>query len=308
MAATIIYTTLLFIRTILPLLKDRPSIPVSVNYFFTRKCNKTCGFCFHTAKTSYLNIAGGEPFLYPKFLGAMVRFCKEDLRLPSVSIVTNGSKVTQRFLAEHAKYIDVLAVSCDSFNEQTNIAIGRGDGDNVSQLFRIRDWCMEYNIKFKLNTVVNRLNQAEDMNAMVKQLQPFRWKVFQVLVVGGENESEDRLRDARGMTITDEEFEAFCERHKGIKAMIPESNRVMASSYLLVDEYMRFMDKGSNEKMKESDSILDVGVEKAMVKVRWDEDAFYERGGVYNWSKTIPGKEKKPACGSGLAAGGALDW
>ena len=29
-------------------------IPVSVNYHFTRVCNYECGFCFHTAKTSFL--------------------------------------------------------------------------------------------------------------------------------------------------------------------------------------------------------------------------------------------------------------
>lgn len=67
-------------------------IPISVNYHFTRRCNKECGFCFHTAKTSdmaslaeaerglallkragmkKLNFAGGEPFLYPKFLGKL---------------------------------------------------------------------------------------------------------------------------------------------------------------------------------------------------------------------------------------------
>lgn len=28
--------------------------PKSVNYHFTRKCNYECGFCFHTAKTSYM--------------------------------------------------------------------------------------------------------------------------------------------------------------------------------------------------------------------------------------------------------------
>jgi radical S-adenosyl methionine domain-containing protein 2 len=27
---------------------------VSVNYHFTRKCNKTCKFCFHTEKTSHV--------------------------------------------------------------------------------------------------------------------------------------------------------------------------------------------------------------------------------------------------------------
>ena len=64
--------------------------PISVNYHFTRKCNKTCAFCFHTEKSSdvasqadmaraltllkqagmrKINFAGGEPFLYPDLLG-----------------------------------------------------------------------------------------------------------------------------------------------------------------------------------------------------------------------------------------------
>lgn len=30
------------------------STPASVNYHFTRKCNYKCGFCFHTAKTSFV--------------------------------------------------------------------------------------------------------------------------------------------------------------------------------------------------------------------------------------------------------------
>jgi radical S-adenosyl methionine domain-containing protein 2 len=28
--------------------------PISVNYHLTRQCNYRCGFCFHTAKTSYV--------------------------------------------------------------------------------------------------------------------------------------------------------------------------------------------------------------------------------------------------------------
>lgn len=28
--------------------------PISVNYHFTRKCNKSCKFCFHTEKTSHI--------------------------------------------------------------------------------------------------------------------------------------------------------------------------------------------------------------------------------------------------------------
>lgn len=30
-----------------------PSKVLSVNYHFTRRCNYRCGFCFHTAKTSF---------------------------------------------------------------------------------------------------------------------------------------------------------------------------------------------------------------------------------------------------------------
>ena len=33
--------------------KKSKTIPESVNYHFTRTCNYSCGFCFHTAKTSF---------------------------------------------------------------------------------------------------------------------------------------------------------------------------------------------------------------------------------------------------------------
>ena len=34
--------------------KVQERIPESVNYHFTRQCNYECGFCFHTAKTSFV--------------------------------------------------------------------------------------------------------------------------------------------------------------------------------------------------------------------------------------------------------------
>jgi radical S-adenosyl methionine domain-containing protein 2 len=47
--------------------------------------------------------------------------------------------------------------------------------------------CDQYGIKFKLNSVINAYNWKEDMNGLVNELNPFRWKVFQVLVIEGEN-------------------------------------------------------------------------------------------------------------------------
>lgn len=279
-------------------------VPISVNYHFSRVCNKECLFCFHTATTSHvesienakrgllllkqagmkkINFAGGEPFLYPKFLGAMLDFCKEDLRLESVSIVTNGSLVRESFLRNHGHNIDILAVSCDSFNEATNIKIGRGSGNQVEKLYEIAAWCQKYNIKFKLNTVVNKFNHLENMNKHISSLQPFRWKCFQVLIVAGENDSDDTLRNAKSLVISDEDFDQFCQRHSDQKCLVPEPNRLMAKSYLILDEYMRFLDRDGKQP---SQSILEVGVKDALKAVFWDEAAFVERGGIYDWNKS----------------------
>jgi len=121
--------------------------PLSVNFHFIRECNYQCGFCFHTAKTSYLasltdskiglrklhdagmkklNFSGGEPFLKPVHLGEMCKFLKEELKLESVSIVSNGSKIKRTFFEIYGKYVDILAISVDSFDERTNEIIGRG--------------------------------------------------------------------------------------------------------------------------------------------------------------------------------------
>ncbi|KAK5165806.1 uncharacterized protein LTR77_008729 [Saxophila tyrrhenica] len=249
--------------------------PISVNYHFTRKCNKVCGFCFHTEKTSHvaseedmkrglkllkiagmkkINFAGGEPFLYPKQLAMLCQYCKVDLKLDSVSIISNGSKLTKSWLENNGQYVDVLVVSCDSFDEATNIEIGRGDGNNVAQLFRIREWCREPGIKFKLNTVVCKFNWKEDMVGTVALLDPFRWKCFQVLEVQDENDAsttdtelDKRKCNAKRFVISDEEFEEFCKKHEQLSCLVPESNQLMASSYLILDEYLCFLDKGSGK-------------------------------------------------------------
>ena len=83
--------------------------------------NPTPGFCFHTDKTSYIeslpnakkamallkvagmkkiNFAGGEPFMKAELLGQLVQYYKENLKLESISLVTNGSKVSQKWLAK----------------------------------------------------------------------------------------------------------------------------------------------------------------------------------------------------------------
>ncbi|CAN8104684.1 unnamed protein product [Discula destructiva] len=305
-------------------------IPISVNYFPSRECNKACGFCFHTATNSYmasqedakrglrklrqagmkkLNIAGGEPFLHPKFIGELCRYGKEELGLESISIVSNGSKIRENWLVKFGKYLDILAISCDSFNEESNIKIGRGNGNNVAELRNIQKWCLKYGIMFKLNTVVCRYNFDEDMAAQVAELNPVRWKVFQVLKVQGENDGErtdgkDILRSAAGFEISDEDYELFCEKHKHLPCFVPESNEIMSQSYILMDERLRFVD--GKDKNIISESILDVDVMDALKQVPWDYAAFEKRGGVYEWSKTELPESGGVGCEG--ASGKEFDW
>lgn len=281
-----------------------PQKPKSVNYHFLRTCNYECGFCFHTAKTSFIlqeekakeglkmlkeagmekiNFAGGEPFLKPTLLGNLVRYCKEELQL-AVSIVTNGSKVKENWFEKYAEYVDIIAVSCDSFNEETNIKIGRGKGNHVQQVKKVAELCKQFGVKFKINTVCNKYNVDEDMTNQIADLSPCRWKVFQVLVLEGENKGDAAIRDASRFKISDSEFASFIDKHSSLQCLVPESNDSMKNSYLILDEYMRFLNCSNNGKEPTS-SIFDVGVEKALSESGFDSQMFVQRGGVYDWNK-----------------------
>ncbi|XP_045579242.1 radical S-adenosyl methionine domain-containing protein 2 isoform X2 [Salmo salar] len=243
--------------------------PSSVNYHFTRQCNYKCGFCFHTAKTSFvlpieeakrglqllkesglekINFSGGEPFIHDRgdFLGKLVQYCKHDLQLPSVSIVSNGSMIREKWFQTYGEYLDILAISCDSFDEDTNQTIGRAQG---------------------------RKSHLDNL-----------CKVFQCLLIDGENAGENSLREAERFLISDQQFQDFLDRHSSINCLVPESNQKMRDSYLILDEYMRFLDCREGRK-DPSKSILDVGVEEAIQFSGFDEKMFLKRGGKYVWSK-----------------------
>ncbi|KAF4610895.1 hypothetical protein D9613_007028 [Agrocybe pediades] len=241
-----------------------------------------------------LNISGGEPFLKPTFIGELFRFCKEELQLDSCSVVNNGSKVTEKWLDTYGKYLDVMAISCDSFDPETNVRIGRKDqvkakGDHISRVFQVAEWCRQRGIKVKINSVINIHNHEEDMNEQIEAIAPFRWKesVFQVLLLDGENtgDTSKSLRDARDLTITNEQFKAFLERHKRQKCLVPEDNDAMKDSYLNLDEKMRFLNCETGAKIP-GRSLLEVGVQAALQDAGWDEKAFIERGGVFDWSRS----------------------
>jgi radical S-adenosyl methionine domain-containing protein 2 len=176
-----------------------------------------------------INFAGGEPFLYPKRLGRLVEFCKKDLGMESVSILTNEGRVTKRFLSRFGRYIDIIDMSCDSFREDVNVKTGRGRGSHLRNVLHLSRLCRQYGIKFKVNTVVSKFNFEEDMNKYISEIDPFQWNCFQVLIIEGENNPDSTQRNAAPFAITGEEFGKFCQVHSHHKCFVAEPNNVMKS-------------------------------------------------------------------------------
>lgn len=212
------------------------------------------------------------------------------------------------------QYVDILAISCDSFNSETNAKIGRTDQskgyDHIAQMKRIAEWCKKFDVYFKINTVVNVYNWEEDMNEQILQLNPVRWKVFQCLLIDGENAGENAIRKAETFVISEKQFQAFLARHERCsKVLVPEDNSSMRNSYIILDEQMRFLDNREGRK-KPSASILEVGFEEAFKDAGFDSSMFLKRGGKYLWSKSqIMAMNTQPAvpqCGSGQNA--TPDW
>ena len=284
------------------LLNRRKRKNLVINWHFLRSCNYNCKFCFHTAKTSHvvsleqarkglrklyqkgmtrINLSGGEPFLKPKFLGQVCEFCHSELNI-RVSIVSNGSKIKKSWLKKYGDFVDVLAISWDSFNENTLKTIGRMEkkkGRHTKQLKRISSWCKEYNIKFKINTVLCSANKNETMVKEIKELNPCRWKVFQCLLIHGENAGEGAIRDAKEMVVSRKEFDDFIKRHKEIKCLVPENNECMRNSYLILDEYMCFLNNTEGDK-RQTVNILD-NTEEALTDSGFDSTRFKNRTGEW---------------------------
>jgi radical S-adenosyl methionine domain-containing protein 2 len=74
-------------------------------------------------------------------------------------VVNNGSKVTEKWLDTYGQYLDVMAISCDSFDPEVNVLLGRaenGSGEHIGRVFQVAEWCRQRSIKVKLNSVITK--------------------------------------------------------------------------------------------------------------------------------------------------------
>ena len=288
---------------------------LSVNFHLNKECNARCRYCFagfaSVNKTNTLsdadrsrlidllvdagvgkiNFAGGEPTLV-RNLGDLCRRIKDrSAGRCAVSIVSNGFRLP-KLIEESGPSIDWAAVSLDSGDSQTNVDIGRvrePDADAYAErMLKCGDMLRSHGIRVKCNTVVNRCNVDEDMSGIIRRLAPERWKVFQALPVRGENDGT-----IDGLEISEEEFEGFVARHRrfltgaGVE-IVPENNEAMTNSYVMIDPKGRFYwhePEGGSRRRVYGDPILEIGLEKALERVRFSRKDYEERDALYEWRR-----------------------
>lgn len=284
----------------------------TVNIHYLKQCNLSCEFCYarfnyfqkekilsleELCRIAYLlkeagvikiNVAGGEPLIHPQIVGDLITYSSE-IGLKT-SIVTNGTLLKANWLEKYGIFLDWMAFSCDSANEETQKTLGRGRGSHVSQTIKAFELVRKFNvsnnknghrIRTKLNSVITRFNFEEDMSEFVFQCDVERWKILQVLLISGENDES-----YPNLAITSEEFDAFVSRHQHLKekgiVLASENNETMTESYIMIDPQGRFFQNREN-RYHISEPILEIGVEQALKQVGFSEEKFMKRGGLYEF-------------------------
>ncbi len=229
-----------------------------------------------------ITFVGGEPTLCP-WLPELVRLSKS--LGATTMLVSNGTRLTESLLDKLQGCLDWVGLSIDSINPETNIAIGRKRGVQTLSAKHYLDAAArirERGVRLKLNTVVTALNAAEDLSGFVRELQPERWKMFQVLAVDGQNNGS-----VEPLLVSAEQFSSFVGRHiEALRdtsvAVVGESNTLMTGSYAMVDPAGRFFDNASG-RHKYSSPLLKVGLDRAFAEVSFDHERFEARSGRYEW-------------------------
>lgn len=281
----------------------------TINYHLLKSCNMKCKFCYatfadiHEKRLSIdkdkaliaqlaeaqlfrkINFAGGEPTLLPHlkeliYLAKALGF--------ETSIVTNGSKIDADWIADLAGVLDIISLSVDSADAQTNIASGRAiKGQTLANqhLLDLAQAAKKAGMYLKINTVVSHFNQQEILSDFINQLAPQRWKVLQVSKVEGQND-----KDFADLAVSAAEFEQFCQQNKSSLSpaikFVPESADLIQGSYLMIDQLGRFYDSSSG-KHNYSRPILETSVQAALQSINTDFNKFLQRDGLYETKASI---------------------
>ncbi|MEK7606361.1 MAG: viperin family antiviral radical SAM protein [Patescibacteria group bacterium] len=286
---------------------------LTVNLHITRHCNFHCGYCFAVyreikdlpitawkliiqkltvAGVGKINFAGGEPLLF-QGLGSLIEATSEAGLI--TSLVTNGKLITREWCAQYLRWLNIIAISLDSFDRKVQHDLGRDNDPDVPQMVvdriaMIREIAKSFGHKIyvKLNMVVTSQNAHEDPTPGLLLIHPNRVKIFQVTRVEGENEGT-----YDGLAISRQQFDAYVDRVRqglsGCKETVlaPETEEDLHESYLVIGPDGSFRDKRAGQNLVGS-SLIEASVEDALSSLFSEDDlvriglGMAKRGGIYS--------------------------
>ena len=245
--------------------------PHVINFHITDKCNYHCKYCFvnfkrrdlsfeeakhivdeikkyfsaYGIRNGRINIAGGEPMLYP-YIEDVIRYIHE--QGIKCSIITNGSRLTEDFCRRMAGILDMIGISIDAATDEGNRRVGRcniGGTPDFDLLERVSNIIHEIGIQLKINTVVSKLNLEEDMAAIYRRLNPNKVKFFCMHVIDNINGG------ASSLLPTKNEYEDFVKKNTVESCtVVVEGPESMQNAYFMINPqgevYMN--DNGSEKK------------------------------------------------------------
>jgi len=221
-----------------------------INLHFIDKCNFNCPFCFVKKEKKELtinqlkylvnkvaiyfnenkitdgciNLAGGEPLCSSHIQEVIDYIVSKKMK---VSLITNGSLLTEEFINKNKNKLTMIGISIDSFNDDTNRKLGRCSNKTLSfdKVLKLAQAMKKNGILFKINTCVSKVNLHENLSPYIKKLNPDRFKLIQIYP---ENKYCERN------SITNKEFDNYCNQYKGIH-YVKEYSTDLENSYLIID-------------------------------------------------------------------------
>ena len=224
--------------------------PNVVNFHVTDRCNYQCKYCFakfkkpdpsfdeakrvvdeikgyflkHGIQNGRINIAGGEPTVYPH-IEELIRYIHgQGIKC---SIITNGSRLTEDFCIRTSGMLDMIGISIDAETEEGNVRVGRCNSKGTpdfERLERASAIMHKHGIRLKINTVVSKLNLNEDLNSVYRRLKPDKIKLFCMHVVDNINGNAREL-------VVERAIEMGCEMVQFVKGHFTKEKIELAHAH-----------------------------------------------------------------------------
>ncbi|KAJ3440394.1 radical s-adenosyl methionine domain-containing protein [Anaeramoeba flamelloides] len=284
-------------------------IAESINCHLTNLCNYQCKFCFGRYEkmsnvltkegwkkiidelsecgVKKINFAGGEPTLL-QYLPELITYSREQGFY--VSLISNGTGINKQFLDKGGKDCHLIGLSVDSKFAEIENLLGRclsrrkttnknkksnNKYSHVKMIQEVASLIHKYNVDLKLNTTVTNVNWWEDMNNFIGELNPSRWKVFQVHPIDGINNNFFKMFGE----LSNKHFYHFINKHKGLNPVV-ETSEMMNQSYCMITPDGRFYQSSGN-RYEYSKPILNVGLKNAFDQVTYSLEKFKQRNGDF---------------------------